>query len=198
MRIIGLTGGIASGKSTVGRLLEAQQAVIIDADVLAHACLRQEGPAYADVVTYFGESILDTYGEIDRQKLGARVFSDPIQLEQLNQRVHPHVRSAMKARLEELEQSGNTWPVFLMVPLLYESNLVHWVDEVWVVYCRPEQQLERLVLRNKLSASEATDRLKAQWPIDKKREQADVVIDNTGAADALDEQITQALQRRIS
>lgn len=197
MQIIGLTGGIASGKSTVGRLLEARQTVVIDADALAHACLLQGEPAYVDVLAYFGPSILDPHGAIDRQKLGARVFSDPLQLEQLNQRVHPQVRLAMKSRLQALEQAGNTLPVFLMVPLLYESNLVHWVDEVWVVYCRPEQQLERLVLRNQLSASEASDRLKAQWPIEKKRELADVVIDNTGTADTLDEQITQALQRRI-
>lgn len=197
MRIIGLTGGIASGKSTVGHLLAAQQTVVIDADALAHACLRQGEPAHTDVLAYFGLSILDVHGEIDRKKLGAIVFSDPTQLEQLNQRVHPYVRLAMKSRLQALEASGNTLPVFLMVPLLYESNLVHWVDEVWVVYCRPEQQLERLVLRNQLSVSEATSRLKAQWPIDQKREQADVVIDNTGTAAALDEQITQALQRRI-
>ncbi len=197
MQIIGLTGGIASGKSTVGRLLEAQHAVVIDADALAHACLRQDGSAYADVLAYFGPDILDAHGAIDRQKLGSRVFSDSAQLAKLNQSVHPHVRLAMKARLNALEQAGNTQPVFLMVPLLYESDLVHWVDEVWVVYCRPEQQLERLVSRNNLSVLEATERLNAQWPIDKKRERADVVIDNTGTADALDEQITQALQRRI-
>ena len=198
MRVIGLTGGIASGKSTVGRLLEAQHAVVIDADALAHACLRQDGPAYAGVLAHFGPTLLDAQGAIDRQKLGACVFSDPAQLAQLNQLVHPHVRSAMKARLASLEQAGNTRPVFLMVPLLYESNLVHWVDEVWVVYCRPEQQRERLMLRNQLSEAQATERLDAQWPIDQKRECADVVIDNTGTADALDKQIMQALQRRIS
>lgn len=197
MQIIGLTGGIASGKSTVGRLLEAQRAVVIDADALAHACLRQDGSAYAVVLAYFGPDILDAHGAIDRQKLGSRVFSDSAQLAKLNQLVHPHVRLVMKARLNALEQAGNTQPVFLMVPLLYESDLVHWVDEVWVVYCRPEQQLERLISRNNLSVLEATERLDAQWPIDKKRERADVVIDNTGTADALDEQITQALQRRI-
>jgi dephospho-CoA kinase len=198
MQVIGLTGGIASGKSTVGRLLEMHQAVVIDADALAHDCMRPGGSAYAGVVDYFGPNVLDADGAIDRQELGALVFSDPTQLARLNQLVHPQVRLAMKLRLEALEKAGNTHPVFLMVPLLYESNLVHWVDEVWVVYCRPEQQLERLVLRNHFSVLEATERLNAQWPIDKKRERADVVIDNTGTADALEKQITQALQRRLS
>lgn len=197
MRIIGLTGGIASGKSTVGHQLASWPATaVIDADQIAHEVMGPEGPAYAEVLEYFGPGILQQDQTIDRARLGAQVFQDPRALEALNARVHPHVRQTIQRKIKAFQQRGDIQTLFLMIPLLYESNLTHLGEEVWVVYCRPEQQLARLMQRNGLSQAEAQARLAAQWPIDKKRDLADWVIDNQGDEDALKTEIKQALQRR--
>lgn len=199
MRVIGLTGGIASGKSTVGKqLADLPEIAVLDADLVAHEVMAPTGPAYAEVVAYFGQGILNAEGHIDRPKLGALVFNNPEALKALNERVHPHVRTAMQNWVADQRASGRIQTAFLMIPLLYESNLTHLSEEVWVVYCTPEQQLERLMHRNGLNETEAKARLAAQWPIDKKRELADWVIENTGNAKDLNAQIAQTIQRRLS
>ncbi len=198
MRVIGLTGGIASGKSTVGHhLASLSSTAVIDADLLAHEVMAPNGPAYAEVVAYFGPSILTPDGAIDRPRLGAKVFGNPEALQALNARVHPHVRQAMQAQITAFQQQGDIQTVFLMIPLLYESKLTHLTEEVWVVYCTPEQQLERLMRRSALSYHEAQARLAAQWPIEQKRDLADWVIDNSQDEVHLKTEINQALQRRI-
>lgn len=199
MRVIGLTGGIASGKSTVGKqLADLPEIAVLDADTVAHEVMAPAGPAYAEVVAYFGQGILNAEGHIDRPKLGTLVFNNPEALKALNERVHPHVRTAMQNWVADQRASGRIQTAFLMIPLLYESNLTHLSEEVWVVYCTPEQQLERLMHRNGLNETEAKARLAAQWPIDKKRELADWVIENTGNAKDLNAQIAQTIQRRLS
>lgn len=198
MRVIGLTGGIASGKSTVGhQLASLASTAVIDADVLAHEVMAPGGPAYAEVVDYFGSDILTPEGTIDRPRLGAKVFGDPEALHALNARVHPHVRQAMQTQIDAFRQQGDIQTVFLMIPLLYESKLTHLTEEVWVVYCSPAQQLERLIRRNALTHHEAQARLAAQWPIDQKRDLADWVIDNSQDEAHLKTEVNQALQRRI-
>ncbi len=194
MQVLGLTGGIASGKSTAATALEAAGAVVIDADAIAHEVMAKTGTAYAGVVKAFGPDILDEEERIDRQKLGAKVFGNPNALQRLNHLVHPHVQDAMRQRLDTLKAQQNSAPVFLMIPLLYESDLVDWVEEVWVIYCTPEQQLQRLQTRNGFTEAEAQARLAAQWPIDIKKERADRVLDNTGGLEDLKLQIIEAMK----
>lgn len=180
---LGLTGGIASGKSTVGQLMSEAGAILLDADTIAHGLIARGGSAYDQVVAAFGASILDAEGNIDRMKLGAVVFGDEAARLQLNGIVHPHVRQVLKAeeaRYRELETAaGKNWLLVMMIPLLYESNLAHFVDRSVVVYCPSDQQLQRLMARNALSEAEARKRIEAQLSIEAKVELADDVIDNS-------------------
>lgn len=180
---IGLTGGIATGKSTVGALMAAAGAIVIDADTVAHAVMAPDGPAYAGVVAAFGTEILQPDGQIDRVRLGARVFSDEQARLQLNQLVHPAVLQSLQAeaaryRAEALAK-GKNYLLVLMIPLLYETQLEELVDRIVVVYCPPAVQLERLMSRNGLSREAAQQRLDAQLPIDEKAARADHLIDNS-------------------
>lgn len=190
---IGLTGGIATGKTTVADMMVAQGAVLIDADVLAHQVVERGQPAYDDIVNTFGPGILDESLNLDRKKLGARVFGHAGELEKLNSLVHPRVRAAMKGLLDIYEQEENqlqqNFMVVLAVPLLFESNLSHLVDISLVVYCPAEQQLKRLMARNQLSEVEAWARIKSQLPIEEKAEIGDEVIDNSRDLDYTAQQL---------
>lgn len=190
---IGLTGGIATGKTTVADMMVAQGAVLIDADVLAHQVVERGQPAYDDIVNTFGPGILDESLNLDRKKLGARVFGHAGELEKLNSLVHPRVRAAMKGLLDIYEQEENqlqqNFMVVLAVPLLFESNLSHLVDISLVVYCPAEQQLKRLMARNQLSEAEAWARIKSQLPIEEKAEIGDEVIDNSRDLDYTAQQL---------
>jgi len=174
--LIGLTGNIACGKSTVLRQLQGLGAYTIDADRLIHDILRKDGAAYAPVVAEFGEGIVGEDGEIDRRALGRIVFSDPGRLRRLEEIEHPIVRRVIEDRIGEAEQLV----VVLDAIKLIESGWANRCDMVWVVTCRREQQIERLVRTRNYPQSEAEMRADAQSPQDDKVARADMVIDNSG------------------
>ncbi len=180
---LGLTGGIASGKSTVAVLMAEAGAIILDADTIAHDLIAKGESAYDLILDAFGDSILDSVGQIDRRRLGSIVFGDEQAIKRLNAIVHPQVRAKLKAeeaRYRSLEEAqGKNWLLVMMIPLLYESNLAHMVDKSVLVYCPANQQLERLMARNGFNQTEAEQRLAAQLPIETKVELADQVIDNS-------------------
>jgi dephospho-CoA kinase len=175
---VGLTGGIASGKSTVARMLEAKGAILIDFDDLAHAVIEPGGPAWQGVVRHFGEEILQTDGRIDRVKLGEIVFSDRQQREILNRLVHPGVVAEWQKRLKEIEQTRKDAIVLSEIPLLIEAGLEALVDVVLIVYLSPEEQIRRLMARNGFTREAAERRVAAQMPIEEKLSHANFVIGN--------------------
>ncbi|MCP9833982.1 MULTISPECIES: dephospho-CoA kinase [unclassified Cyanobium] len=192
-RRIGLTGGIASGKSTVGRLLAERGLPVLDADVYAREALAPGSPGSAAVLARHGPRVaLPGEGEptLDRATLGRIVFNDAAELGWLEQLVHPVVRQRFAAELERLRESP---AVVLMIPLLFEAGLEHLCTEMWLVDCEESQQLQRLIGRDQLGETEARDRIAAQWPLARKRLLVDVVIDNRGSPEALAHQVDQAL-----
>ena len=180
-RRIGLTGGIATGKSTVGRLLEAEGLPVLDADQYAREALAPGSPGAAAVLERFGDAVR-TSGTgpecptIDRGALGSIVFSNPTDKRWLEQLVHPLVRQRFELALAELAAES---AVVLMIPLLFEAGLQELCSEIWLVDCDEKQQLERLMQRDGLGQEAAEMRIKAQWPMRDKRQQSDVVINNS-------------------
>ena len=181
-RRIGLTGGIASGKSSVGRLLEARGWPVLDADQYAREALAPNTSAAKSVAQRFGAAV-GSAADLDRKALGRIVFRDAEERRWLETLVHPHVRDRFQ---QELERHSQAPVVVLMIPLLFETGLETLCSEVWLVDCEPHQQLERLMRRSGLNEADAQARLAAQWPLSRKRPLADRVIDNRGSADALE------------
>ncbi|KAH9953308.1 CoaE-domain-containing protein [Russula dissimulans] len=194
MLVIGLTGGIATGKSTVSRQLAARGIPVIDADVLARDVVRPGTRALKKIVSTFGPDILQQDGTLDRQKLGAIVFRDEAQRQKLNAIVHPAVRSAMALGVLRCWLRGEKVCV-LDVPLLIESKVYEWVGKVVVVYCSAEIQLQRLILRDGLTREDARARLQAQLSIADKLEYADLVLDNSGTQAELEVQVDEFARR---
>ena len=186
-RRIGLTGGIASGKSTVGLLLEKRGWPVLDADRYARDALKPNSASACAVVARYGAVVGDA-SSLNRAELGQIVFNNPIEREWLEQLVHPLVRQRFQQELQRLQ---NAPVVVLMVPLLFEAGLETLCSEVWMVDCEPQQQLNRLQRRNGLSEIEAQARLDAQWPLDRKRALADIVIDNRGSTEDLMDQLNR-------
>lgn len=179
MKIIGLTGGIASGKSTVSRALRELGAIIIDADEVAHAIIEPGKPAWKDIVEHFGLGVLNPDQTIDREKLGAIVFNDPEKLQVLNQITHPRVGEQFKQMIKNIKSQQADAVLFIEVPLLYETHMDRICDEVWVVWVDEETQIQRLMKRDGLSREDALKRIDAQMSLDEKAKRADVVIDNS-------------------
>jgi dephospho-CoA kinase len=178
MRLIGLTGGIASGKSTFAAALRAQGVPVVDADQLARAVVAPGSPALARIGQAFGPGVLAPDGTLDRQALGALVFADPAARRRLEAITHPAIREAMQAETERLAAAGHALAVY-EAPLLYEVGLEGAMALVVVVHAPRAAQLDRLVKRDGLSRAEAEARLAAQLPVEEKAARADVVIDNT-------------------
>ena len=178
MRVIGLTGGIATGKSTVSRMLAEKGLPIVDADLIAREVVEPGKPAYREIVQTFGGEILQADGTLNRKLLGKLVFGDPARLQTLNQITHPRIREEIEGRLQALRDKGIKLAV-LDAPLLIEANLQPLVDEVWVVTCPRELQIKRLQERDNLSVPEAEARIKAQMPLEEKIKYAQRVIDNS-------------------
>jgi dephospho-CoA kinase len=190
-RRIGLSGGIASGKSTVGRLLEARGLPVLDADHYAREALAPGSAAAQAVLERYGVRVRgEGPGAIDRGALGRIVFADAGERRWLEQLVHPLVRQRFGAELERLAAAPG---VVLMIPLLFEAGLEGLCSEVWLVDCDESQQLQRLMGRNGLSEAEARARISAQWPLARKRALADVVLDNRGTPEQLEELVAAAL-----
>jgi dephospho-CoA kinase len=199
-RSFGLTGGMASGKSTAARMFEELGAKVIDADRLGHELIRAPLPAYQEIVRRFGSEILDSCGEIDRRRLAAVVFSDPQKLGELNALLHPPIM----ARVEELAagyQAADAGGVVLVeAALIYEARLEGRFAKIVVAWCRSEQQFERGVAKG-LTREEAAQRLAAQMPIEEKRSRADYVIDCSGSKESTRAQVERLypeLQRQVS
>jgi dephospho-CoA kinase len=190
--IIGLTGGIASGKSTVARMLLDMNIPVIDADVEARKAVEKGQKAYLRIIETFGNAILTAAGDIDRVKLGSIVFHDEDKRLQLNEIVHPAVRERMNDEKVKYVDSGNS-VVVLDIPLLFESKLTHMVDKTILVYVDAEVQLNRLMSRNQLIESEAMARIKSQMPLKEKIKLADAVIDNNGTIEDTKTQLIQIL-----
>ncbi|MBM4313438.1 MAG: dephospho-CoA kinase [Deltaproteobacteria bacterium] len=178
---VGLTGGIASGKSTVARMLVEQGALLIDLDELAHAVQAPEGEVWREIVRHFGPEILCPDGEIDRGKLGRCVFADRKKLDLLGSIVHPAVFVQWRRRLDEIREAHPEAIVLSDIPLLVEAGLKPMVDLVLLVYLPPEEQMVRLMARNGFSREEALNRLASQMPIGEKLAYADMVIGNDGS-----------------
>jgi len=194
MLVIGLTGGIATGKSTVSTQLAARGIPVIDADVLARDVVRPGTLALDKIVSTFGPDILQKDGTLDRQKLGAIVFQDEAQRQKLNAIVHPAVRWAMALGVLRCWLRGEKVCV-LDVPLLIESKIYEWVGTVVVVYCSAEIQLQRLMLRDGSTREDARARLQAQLSIADKLEYADLVLDNSGTQAELEVQVDEFARR---
>ena len=186
-RRIGLTGGIASGKSTVGRLLEQRGWPVLDADRYARDALGANSAGARAVVARYG-SVVGEAAALNRAELGRIVFNNTAERQWLEQLVHPVVRQRFDQELQQLKAAP---VVVLMIPLLFEAGLDGLCDEIWLVDCDRQQQLDRLQRRDGLNAADALARLDAQWPLSRKRALADVVINNRGSGDALIDQLNR-------
>ncbi|WP_062355198.1 dephospho-CoA kinase [Bacillus kwashiorkori] len=174
---IAITGGIATGKSTVSKMIQELKFTVIDADMAARKVVEPNESAYKEIVEKFGKEILQPDKTIDRAKLGSIIFHDENKRKLLNSIVHPAVRKQMHEEIESAVQRGER-AIFLDIPLLYESNLTHMAEKVIVVYVDQETQLERLMARNHLSKEDALARIQSQLSIEEKRKLANAVIDN--------------------
>jgi dephospho-CoA kinase len=184
MRVIGLTGGIGSGKSVVSQLLAERGAVIIDADKLGHESYRPGTETYEALVREFGPNIVGPDSEIDRRALGAKVFTDPEARRKLNEIVWPAIKRLARERIEALRGQGAA-VVVLEAAVLIEAEWFDLVDEVWLVVTSPEAARRRMMERNGLSAGEADKRISAQLTNDQRLPRAQVVIENNGSLENL-------------
>ncbi|MEK4758351.1 dephospho-CoA kinase [Macrococcoides caseolyticum] len=182
MTVIGLTGGIASGKSTVANYLKENGFAVIDADIAARQAVEKGTEGLRKVAETF-PGVLNEDGTLNRKALGTIIFNDKAQRDSLNEIVHPIVRRLMDEEKAAALSEGKV--VVMDIPLLYENELEHTVDEVWVVYVSYDIQKMRLMKRNELSESEADARINSQMSMDEKRDKADIVIDNGHDLDTL-------------
>lgn len=178
MKIIGLTGGIASGKSTVAKVLAELGAYIIDADKVAHEIVKPGNPAWRDVIKRFGDDILNPDSTINREKLGEIVFGNNDLLDELNKITHPRVMEKFKDELQSIKTNNPNAIVILEVPLLYETHLERLCDLVIVVWVDRETQIKRLMSRDEINEEAAIKRIDSQLDLDEKAKKADYVIDN--------------------
>lgn len=186
---IGLTGGIATGKSTVAKLLTERGANLIDLDKIAREVVEPGQPALHAIAERFGQAVLQPDGSLDRKKLGAVVFSDLEERKALEAITHPAIRAVMKERMARYEAEEPDRLVVVDVPLLFESRLESYFEQVMVVYVPRETQLRRLIERDVLTPEEAEKRLAAQMDIEEKKRRADILIHNTGTPEDTDRQI---------
>jgi dephospho-CoA kinase len=190
--VVGLTGGIASGKSTVSNMFKEMGMTVIDADVESRLAVQHGEPAYKQIVGTFGEEVLLPDGEIDRQKLGSIIFHDEQKRLLLNEIVHPEVRRRMNDK-KVLAIKNDEKIVILDIPLLFESKLTNMVEQTLLVYVDRNIQLTRLMERNHLSKEEAEARIQSQMPLTEKIKLADKKIDNNGSLTETKRQLNEIL-----
>ena len=189
-KVIGLTGGIASGKSTASAYIEEQGFKVLDADVYARKVTEKDSPGYHKIIETFGKDILDDDEEIDRAALGKIIFNDPEERQKLNDISHPEIRRMMNADQEAFIKENH---VFLDIPLLFENGLDEKCDLTVTVYVTRENQLERLMSRNGLSEADAAARIDSQMALEEKKVLSDRVFDNNGDKENLFRQIDEFL-----
>jgi len=188
--IIGLTGGIVSGKTTVADMFRELGADIIDADIIAREVVRPKKKAWEKIVKHFGVGILRENQEINRKKLGNIVFSDKNKLKLLNQITHPEITELIKKKLENIINNNNRNNVCIVdVPLLFETGFENMMNKIIVVYLDPKKQINRLMKRNNLTREDALKRIKTQIPIEEKVKMADYIIDNSNSLEYTKKQV---------
>ncbi len=194
MKLVGLTGGIASGKSTVAEILKRQGAAIINADVLAREVVEPGHQAWTEIVNTFGIAVLQPDRTLDRQKLRAIIFDDAAARKKIESIIHPQVRALAEQRIREHAAAGYAVIVY-EVPLLFEGNLQEWLRPVILVACDVDTQRNRLQSRDNLSAAQAQKHIDAQMSLEAKRRLADYVIENNGSLEDLKRQVQAVLEK---
>lgn len=194
---VGLTGGIACGKSTVAKMFVKNGAYLIDFDKLAHKVQEPGKPAWKEVINHFGEEILQPDKKIDRVKLGDIVFADKRKLIELDKIIHPLVYQEWRALLEKISKKEKNAIILSDVPLLFEGNMQHLFDSTVLVLIAPDEQIRRLIARNRVSKKEAEKRLKSQMSINEKIALADIVIDNEGSIPETEKRVGQVWQELL-
>lgn len=197
MKWIGLTGGIASGKSSVTKILRSMGYFVVDADAIVHDLYRPGTKVYSQILSAFGPEILNPDQSLDRKKISERVFVNPAQLQQLEQIIHPAVRDEVQKQRDQLQSQGQRI-AFYDVPLLFEKNLEGDFDAVVVVATDEETQIRRLQNRNRLSKTESEQRLKSQIPMSDKIKRTEFVISNKGSLRELEEETAHCLNKLLS
>jgi len=193
VKLVGLTGGIASGKSTVAKILQSLGAAIVNADDLAREVVEPGHEAWKEIVAAFGADILQSDQTLDRQKLRTLIFNQPEARKRLESIIHPRVRALAEERIRDYAAAG--YPVAIYeVPLLFEGNLQEWLRPVILVACDVETQTARLQKRDHLTAAEAEKHIAAQMSLKDKRRLADYVIENNGSLEDLERQTRQILE----
>ena len=192
MKRIGLTGGIATGKSLVTQYLRGLGHRVIDSDELARQVVEPGTPGLAKLTEAFGSQILQTNGQLDRARLGQLIFQDEVARQQVNTILHPLIFAAIEQTIEAVADTDAT--VWIDMPLLYEVGYEARVDQVWVVYVPENLQRERLMRRNQWTYEQAEAAIASQWPIEQKRQRADWVIDNQGTPEVTYQQIEKQLE----
>jgi len=196
MRVIGLTGGIASGKSTVAEIIAGHGIPVVDADQLAREAVLPGSSALRQIAAAFGGEVLQEDGSLDRAVLAERIFSEPLARIDLEAILHPVIKALAQKRLEELRRQGAP-VVFYVAPLLIEAGVADRVDEIWVVYVDAATQLERIRKRDSVSREDAEKRLAAQMPMDEKRNYGRIVIDNSGGLEDLKNRVAAVLKAEV-
>lgn len=191
MYLIGLTGGIATGKSTVSAILKGYGAIIIDADLIAHQIVEPNTPVWQLIVDYLGAQIRLSDDKIDRRVLGDLVFKDNNLRRWLESVTHPAIKDEIKRQIKAAEESG-VQIVILDVPLLIEAGWQNMVDELWLIYVDEPTQLNRLMHRNNLTHEQALNRIQAQMSLEVKKNYAQVLIDNSGTLEQTAIQVSAA------
>lgn len=191
--VVGLTGGIASGKSTVSNMLKEKGVTVIDADLEARLAVEKGEPAYNEIVSYFGKEVLLEDGTLNRAKLGSIIFNDEEKRLKLNSIVHPNVRKRMLDKKEQAISNGEKL-IIMDIPLLIESKLTYMTDKILLVYVDEKTQLKRLMERNHYSEDEALSRINSQMPLKEKVRLSDAVINNNGTIEECRNQLDRILK----
>ncbi|NEO79248.1 dephospho-CoA kinase [Moorena sp. SIO4G3] len=189
-RIIGLTGGIATGKTTVSNYLaDTYRLPILDADIYAREAVQPDSPILKQIYQRYGLQVQHSDGTLNRKRLGEIIFSNPAERQWLEQQIHPYVRDRFQSELDTIVPPT----VILVIPLLFEAKMTDLVTETWVVSCSPEQQLKRIQKRDRISKEQAQARINSQLPLQQKIALADKVLDNSSTKEALIQQVSTAL-----
>ncbi len=191
-KIIGITGGIASGKSTVTNFLRKQGFQVVDADAVVHQLQKPGGRLFEVLVQHFGQKIILENGELNRPLLASHIFSNPDEQEWSKRTQGEIIREELATLRDQLSQTEVVF--FMDIPLLFEQDYASWFNETWLVYVDRDIQVERLMKRDQLSKNEAESRLAAQWPLEKKKDLASHVLDNNGNQDQLLTQVRILLE----
>ena len=191
-KIIGITGGIASGKSTVTNFLRQKGFEVVDADALVHQLQKSGGRLYQILVEHFGEKILLENGELNRPLLASLIFSNSEEQEWSKETQGQIIREELGSLRDKLAQTEDIF--FMDIPLLFEQDYASWFDETWLVYVRRDTQLDRLMKRDYLTIEDAKARLASQWPLEEKKKFATYILDNNGSREQLLSQVVTLLE----